>query len=76
VLGNDCARHIRRELDPRYRALGLRPPYLIGCTASHSVASRVACEAAGMNDFCPKPIVVEALVDCLERAHIYFNSES
>ena len=73
VDGIECARHIHTHLTSRYLALGLRPPFLIACTANVSEVNRRACTDAGMQHFVSKPITLDALIAALELAgkHVY-----
>jgi signal transduction histidine kinase len=46
--------------------LGVRP-HIVGMTGNVLPAVRSQCEAAGMNDYVPKPVTAEALVAALSR---------
>jgi CheY-like chemotaxis protein len=66
--GLDCTRQIRKEVDAKYLALQLAPPYIIACTATASLENRRLCLQAGMNAFLTKPLAVETLVAAIKEA--------
>ena len=52
--GVECTRRIRSDIDRRYEALGMPPPYIIACTANALQESRVECIEAKFDDFLAK----------------------
>jgi signal transduction histidine kinase/DNA-binding response OmpR family regulator len=63
VDGLTATRTIRAGVAPRCHAV------IIGLTANALPSDRAACEAAGMNDFVPKPVTLERLRAVLEQTN-------
>ena len=61
IDGLETTRRLRRKLD------GGRPVRIIALTANAERSIRSACVAAGMDDFLPKPVRFEQLVETLNR---------
>ena len=56
------------EATRRLRQMGLtHRPWIVALTANAMQEDRVACDAAGMDDFLAKPLKTEDLRTCLER---------
>jgi CheY-like chemotaxis protein len=74
--GLECASSIRDHHAARYRALGLRPPFIIACTANVTNENKRQCAQAGMHHFLGKPVSLELLVAALELAGRYVFARS
>ena len=61
IDGLETTRRIRQRL------VGGRPVRIIALTANAGASIREACLAAGMDDFLPKPVRFEQLVETLDR---------
>jgi len=74
--GLECAALIRSSFVSRYRALGLRAPFIIACTANVTQENKRHCAQAGMHHFLGKPVSLDLLIRALERAGRYvFGTE-
>jgi CheY-like chemotaxis protein len=61
IDGLETTRRIRQRL------AGGRPVRIIALTANAGASVREACLEAGMDDFLPKPVRFEQLVETLDR---------
>ena len=74
--GLECASSIRAHHAARYRALGLRPPFIIACTANVTNENKRQCAQAGMHHFLGKPVSLDLLISALELAGRYVFARS
>jgi CheY-like chemotaxis protein len=71
VDGYECARLIRSQQIP-----SLPPPYIIAVTANSMDEDKHKAQAAGMDDFCLKPITLTCLKQTFTNATKYFQKFS
>jgi CheY-like chemotaxis protein len=68
IDGYECARLIRSQ-----QLQSLPPPYIIAVTANAMGEDKLKAQAAGMNDFCLKPVTLTCLKQTFTNATQYFQ---